>query len=191
MKFKKTEDEIYYFTHSSESNLIFIGLYRTMYGVRIRAGFKDLPSCHVDWCCGDSVEIVNSFFNRLISILEKRKEDLDAFKNIPLLSDIKPLHKDTIFTEKIISISSNKKFVDINEKTLINLSDFQSVPPINCWVNNPYKIMYRGERYTSVDSCIQNVLEKGMDPNYPIFNWNTRTKEYEETDEILFELINP
>ena len=88
----------------SESGLVEIGIYRVLFGSRIRAGFVGDPVCQIDWCCGDVQHRLWSHYVAIYLILSRRDETTDCFQNIPPTSVIKPCWKDEKFEQRLTDI---------------------------------------------------------------------------------------
>lgn len=88
----------------SENGVICIGIYRVMYGFRVRAGRSaDKYGCALDWCGGGDWSNVERLYSLAVSILSQRVESPDCFDGLPSFSKVKPFHLDKEFTEKLIT----------------------------------------------------------------------------------------
>ena len=88
----------------SENELVEIGVFRVMYGYRVRAGFVGQPWCEIDWCCGDRPNHILSMYTAIFLLLRRRPESRDCFCGIPRESDIKPYWKDLDFCQEITNL---------------------------------------------------------------------------------------
>jgi hypothetical protein len=104
MKFKIVEndmDKLLTFRILSENNMVEIGVYRTLFGWRVRAGFANEGVCYLDWCAGSNWKDVERLYSLCYAILSKRSEDKCCFDGLPGSSTIKPFYLDLDFLEKI------------------------------------------------------------------------------------------
>ena len=86
----------------SENNLIEMGVYRVLYGWRVRAGFIGNGSYNLDWCGGGDWKDVERLYSLCFAVLSNRSESINCFKNLPPFSKIKPFHLDRDFV-KVVS----------------------------------------------------------------------------------------
>ena len=88
----------------SETGQVEVGVYPVLFGYRIRAGYVGEPYCMIDWCCGDSEQMLHSHYISLLLILHRREEDACCFEGIPRSSSIKPCWKDKAFTSSLTAL---------------------------------------------------------------------------------------
>ena len=94
------EDKGLTYRKESKSGLIEIGVFRVMFGWRVRAGFvNSFGGCELDWCAGGNWNDVERLYSLCLAILSKRDENHECFKGIPLYSQIKPFYMDRSFLE--------------------------------------------------------------------------------------------
>lgn len=120
MEFHSVEDDLentgQFFRRQSENGLITIGVFKVIFGYRIRAGFtKDLFGCYFDWCAGGDWSNVERLYSIALAILSQREENEDCFLGIPTVSKVKPFFNDTEFMKCIM------KLVDSKDYELVNL----------------------------------------------------------------------
>lgn len=99
----------------SEGGGVHIGIYRVMYGFRVRAGYTgDTLGCYCDWCGGANWEDVERLYSLCVAILSQREEPGDqwrgssVFEGIPPVSSIKPFYLDKEFTERVTKLAGDK-----------------------------------------------------------------------------------
>lgn len=100
MNFKKAPDnELNLLFHRvvSENNLIEIGVYRVMFGWRVRSGFTGAGTCMLDWCAGANWDDVERLYSLCYAILSKREENRQCYDGVPPFSHVKPFFKDLSF----------------------------------------------------------------------------------------------
>jgi len=89
----------------SEGGLVHIGIYKVIFGRRIRCGFmNDKWGVSLDWCAGPDEEKANQLYQMALAILGKRPEDGRCFDGIPTMSQIKPVFNDSDFMARLISL---------------------------------------------------------------------------------------
>ena len=72
MKFVKAKDnEDLFFRHVSDDGKLEIGIWRVLFGFRIRCGFVGEGYCCLEYCCGDSEDLVAKMFHTLKVAVEK------------------------------------------------------------------------------------------------------------------------
>ncbi len=113
-------DDYIGFTHQlvSENNLVHMGVYRVLFGHRVRAGFCDNKEwVELDWCGGGRWEDVERLYSLTRVILLRRKEDRDCFAGLPPYSMVKPFFLDLDFV-KAVSEAAGENFdlVSLGEK---------------------------------------------------------------------------
>jgi hypothetical protein len=101
------------FRQISENNLIEMGVYRVMFGWRVRAGFCGNFFCELDWCAGGNWKDVERLYSLCQAILLKREENDACFEGLPMFSNKKPFFNDLEFLEIVAK--------EAGEFTLISL----------------------------------------------------------------------
>jgi len=103
----------------SENGLIRIGIYRVMFGWRIRAGFsKNMHSVELDWCAGGDWTHVEYLYAIALVILGQRPEDRNIFDGIPTFSAVKPFFLDRNFTMLVLRLAGDAvKLVHLKQPT--------------------------------------------------------------------------
>lgn len=104
MLFNEAEDDLHnkLFCRRVSSNvLIEIGVYRVLYGYRVRAGFVGALSCSLDWCAGANWSQVESLYTMCLAVLSSREEDRNCFDGIPPHSIVKPYFNDPEFLKDV------------------------------------------------------------------------------------------
>lgn len=120
MNFKPIEDEDYLHCLESETGLVRIGIWRVLFGFRVRAGIGDV-TCDIDWCAGNKWKDVERLYSICLSILSQRKEDKNCFEGIPSFSRIKPFYLDKDFVETITKLSgSDLKLMKLKKPDMFN-----------------------------------------------------------------------
>lgn len=78
----------------SKGRVIVLGVYPVLFGLRVRAGYKGDMYYHIDWCCGDNMDLA------LITLAAARRVVVskDGFDGVPGFSKIKPWPKDPDFS---------------------------------------------------------------------------------------------
>lgn len=85
-----------------ETNTIQIGIYRVMFGYRVRAGrVDDKFGVNLDWCGGDQIDNIVWLYNTCITILSQREPD-NCFEGLPPVSQIKPAFNDKEFIKTLL-----------------------------------------------------------------------------------------
>lgn len=88
---------------TSENKLVEMGVYRVMYGFRVRAWFVENKfGVVLDWCGGGNWPDVERLYSLLVAILTNRPEDEQCFDGLPPISMIKPFFKDERFTQIVV-----------------------------------------------------------------------------------------
>lgn len=85
----------------SEGGTVEAGVYRVLYGYRVRAGFINSPVCEIDWCCGDNVKQLESHLVAAALFLRRRPEDEFCFDGLPKTSTVKPCWTDAEFEQRL------------------------------------------------------------------------------------------
>jgi len=97
------DDEYNQLTHRRVSmcGRVEIGVYRVLYGYRIRAGFVGCPACELDWCAGDDWLEVQVLYSICLGILAQRPNAEECFDHIPRSSAVKPYFRDARFVSRL------------------------------------------------------------------------------------------
>lgn len=88
----------------SDCGRVEIGVYRVMYGYRVRAGYVDSLRAELDWCAGAYLTDLWCLFNMALAILSQRDSGPECFKGIPRHSQVKPYYKDAEFVDAIVGL---------------------------------------------------------------------------------------
>ena len=97
----------------SENGLIEMGVYRVMYGHRVRAGFIGKMCCELDWCGGGNWKDVERLYSLCQAILLKREESKTCFDGLPSCSEIKPFFNDPKFVKVVFREAGDFKLVSL------------------------------------------------------------------------------
>lgn len=97
----------------SENGIVEIGVYKVIFGWRVRAGFCGDAFCQIDWCGGDNWENVERLFSICHSILTKRDEDKNCFNGIPETSRIKPFYNDLNFLIDVLEKAGDFEIIKL------------------------------------------------------------------------------
>jgi hypothetical protein len=81
-----------------------IGVYRVLYGYRVRAGFVGAMCSTLDWCAGPNWIEVESLYTMALQILMSREESSNCFDGIPTHSTVKPYRNDHEFLRQIAAL---------------------------------------------------------------------------------------
>lgn len=104
MLFIEAEDDLYnkLFCRRISSNfLIEIGVYRVLYGYRVRAGFIGALCSNLDWCAGANWSHVESLYTMCLAVMTSREENRNCFDGIPTHSNVKPYFNDPEFLKNV------------------------------------------------------------------------------------------
>lgn len=109
MKFHKTPaTEDLFLRVVDETNTIEIGIYRVLFGYRVRAGYIEKDGCYkLDWCCGNRIEDILWLYLACICILSQRDPE-DCFEGLPPVSQIKPYFNDMEFWNNVIKLCGSR-----------------------------------------------------------------------------------
>lgn len=99
MQFNPAEDNDLIHRLVSDCGTIEIGLYRVLFGYRVRAGYTNDMFYNIDWCGGGD----NGQIELLYSIAKNILEHQGNFKCLQSVSAIKPFFKDQLFVDHINS----------------------------------------------------------------------------------------
>lgn len=92
-----------FFRQTDESKTIEFGVWRVMFGYRVRAGFVNEASVCWDWCAGNDLKSLSFLYTIAEQILLSREVSRAAFEGVPEHSDIKPYFNDFKFVGAIMS----------------------------------------------------------------------------------------
>ncbi len=104
MLFIEAEDDLYnklFCRRTSSNYLIEIGVYRVLYGYRVRTGFVGALCCSLDWCAGENWSHVESLYSMCLAVLLSREENRNCFDGVPPHSNMKPYFNDPEFLKKV------------------------------------------------------------------------------------------
>lgn len=85
----------------SQNGLVEFGVYRVVYGWRVRACFVGDCGATLDWCGGGNWKDVERLYSICHAILVQREESRECFDGIPPWSHIKPFYLDLEFVKKV------------------------------------------------------------------------------------------
>lgn len=100
----------------SENQLVHMGIWKVMFGHRVRAGFVD-DKCGVslDWCGGANWKDVERLYSLAKAILEKRAEDRNCFAGLPGFSVVKPFVLDLDFVKVVSEAAGDFQLVQLEK----------------------------------------------------------------------------
>lgn len=108
-----TDDDSLMHRLVSENGLIHMGIYRVIYGFRVRAGFVRSSGFCLDWCGGGNWDDVQRLYSICRAILLKRLEDRECFKDLIPYSQVKPFYNDFEFLEHLVEKSGEFEMVKL------------------------------------------------------------------------------
>lgn len=82
--------------------------FRVMFGYRLRAGYTGYMSSELDICCGAQPKAYEEIFTKVVAIMISNGPE-NVFKNIPIMSKIKPYYNDNQFLDTIEELYSKVK----------------------------------------------------------------------------------
>ena len=85
----------------SEKGLVEMGVYRVLYGYRVKAGFVGDAGSVLDWCGGGNWKDVERLYSLCKAILERKSESKKCFKGLPPFSLVKPFYNDANFVKLV------------------------------------------------------------------------------------------
>ena len=103
---------------TSEDGSVEIGVYRVLYGFRVRAGFTNSQYVELDWCCGADWRQVELFYSIMLAILMKREKSRYCFEGIPTMSQIKPAFNDVSFMRTIANMATDIPEISLCKNTI-------------------------------------------------------------------------
>lgn len=92
----------------SQNNQIEMGVFRVLFGHRIRAGFCNSPCCEWDWCGGGNWKDVERLYSIAKAILLNREENRSCFDGLPSYSTVKPFFLDLDFVEAVSKAAGDR-----------------------------------------------------------------------------------
>jgi len=110
MNFQHTED-MPHLTNRKVSGTIELGVYRVLFGYRVRAGYIGNGYCDIDYCCGDDPVMISRVYSAVLTILSNRDE-IYAFKDFPIQNS-KPMVNDRVCFVNLLKMMKN----DVRLKT--------------------------------------------------------------------------
>ena len=110
MTFTDEPDTEYLFLRRVDSTgLVEFGVYRVIFGYRVRAGFVGEMSVVLDWCAGSEIAVLAMLYALCQTILESREANRSCFEGVPSVSRVKPFFNDPDFTEKLTKIGDTSR----------------------------------------------------------------------------------
>jgi len=107
----------------SEGGVVHLGVYRVMYGFRVRAGrVADRWGCTLDWCGGANWQDVERLYSLCLGILSQRDEANFSFERIPTVSKVKPFYLDEYFVKTVSDLAGGFELITL-EKSSLEISD--------------------------------------------------------------------
>lgn len=103
----------------SETQKVEIGVYRVLFGHRVRAGFVGAEAYHIDWCAGNNWRHVEALYSIALSVLSKRQESPECFDGIPRMSRVKPFYLDDEFCSAIADMAKPVHPVRLDNSAII------------------------------------------------------------------------
>lgn len=110
------DDELTQLFHRkvSENGLVEMGVYRVLFGWRVRAGFVGNWMCELDWCGGSDWKNVERLYSICHAILSQRDENLECFRNLPMFSKVKPFFMDLEFVDIVTKQAGEISLVSLD-----------------------------------------------------------------------------
>lgn len=99
----------------SENNLIEMGVYRVLFGWRVRAGFCGQAYCQLDWCAGNNWKDAERLYSLCHAILLQREENKDCFDGLPTISKVKPFFNDLEFLKIVTEAAGNFELLQLEK----------------------------------------------------------------------------
>lgn len=100
----------------SENELVEMGVYKVIYGWRVRAGFVGEPTVNLDWCAGGNWSDVERLYSLCSAVLSNREENRKCFDGLPSHSLVKPFYLDLDFVKKISDEAGDFKLLSLVPK---------------------------------------------------------------------------
>lgn len=104
MSFKKDKDSEYLLNRLTFNDLE-LGIYRVIYGYRVRVGYIGEMSYNLDFCGGANIDMINLLYNGVKTIIEgqiRENKNVD-FKEFPY-QRVKPFYKDMNFLKEFCDL---------------------------------------------------------------------------------------
>ena len=98
----------------SENNLVEMGVFRVMFGWRIRAGFCGKYVYELDWCGGGDWKNVERLYSICYAILSNREENRQCFDGLPMVSKIKPFFMDLEFLDIVTKEAGDISLISLD-----------------------------------------------------------------------------
>lgn len=108
-KFIKVEDDKYL---SNRHEIIIngrrfeVGIWKVIFGFRIRGGYVNSGMITFDWCCGANPAVIQATQKVLMDLIERGTD----FQIMPKYSDIKPWPNDLEFAKKVDELYGDSVF---------------------------------------------------------------------------------
>ena len=117
----------------SGNAVVFMGVYRVMYGWRVRAGFvRDINRfCILDWCGGGVWKDVERLYSICRAILLQAREDTDCFRGLPTVSLVKPFFRDMDFVRIVGQAAGDFELIELQQTPENWLPTFTARMPAN------------------------------------------------------------
>lgn len=106
----------------NDERQIEIGIYRVLFGYRVRAGFIDAGSCRWDWCCGQSHKFLTLAYRVGLASM---KADIEGypFESLPATSKVKPIFLDYNFMSLLMDRAGQLSLEEIELPSLIEIEE--------------------------------------------------------------------
>ncbi len=106
----------------SENSYVRMGIYKVIYGWRVRAGFvHDKWGCTLDWCGGANWTDIEKLYSLCYAILSKRDEENSCFEGLPQVSSIKPFYKDDDFVKIVGEAAGDFELISLERPNLFEV----------------------------------------------------------------------
>lgn len=125
MRFESAPD-YNHLTHRMVSGRIEIGVYRVLFGYRVRAGYIDNGYYHLDYCCGAGPEWINRVYGIILTVMDERDES-NAFDGFPQ-QQVKPIENDHECFVNLAKMMKGRSPIKVNLPV-------QEVDPDDVWRN--------------------------------------------------------
>ncbi len=103
---------------------IHVGLYRVLFGWRVRGGWvKNKLSVELDWCCGDDHRTIIIGYKLMLAVLQAAITREDPFWMVPQCSEIKPFNRDTRFFVQLLNQAEHDILEQLQELELPDFSE--------------------------------------------------------------------
>jgi hypothetical protein len=121
MKFVKVPDNEEWFTTNnmvSEKGTVEIGVWKVLFGFRVRAWFRGAGGAALDWCAGGDWKNVERLYSIALAILSKREENEICFEGLPSCSKIKPFFHDADFIEMVTREAGDFELIKLDKPAI-------------------------------------------------------------------------